>query len=280
LRKGIFPGAVLWKHSTPDDAGSPLRRAAAVDAMRATRFVKVRGVPVRCLVLGHGKPLVLLHGLAGSSAWWHRNLADLGRHHRVYFFDLPGFGGTARHGREFTLAKSGEWLGELLDVLGLSRPSILGYSMGALIAVRYAASRADALEKLVLVAPAIGLPHRSLLTGFLSLIRAAPYISPSFAPVLVFDALRAGPLNVLRAAVELLSAQIGEDLRAVRAPVLLLFGERDNLVPVSIGYMLQKVLQDSRLRVIPRAGHVLMHDRPLEFNQAVLEFLSEGAVAS
>src|SRR3954451_20551321 len=52
---------------------------------------------VRYQVQGEGDPLVLVHGLAGSSAWWVRNIGPLSRYYKVYLIDLPGFGSMRKH---------------------------------------------------------------------------------------------------------------------------------------------------------------------------------------
>jgi pimeloyl-ACP methyl ester carboxylesterase len=92
--------------------------------------------------------------------------------------------------------------------------------------------------------------------------------------VLLRDALRAGPATLWRAARDLLAEDVSEDLRRIAAPTLLVWGERDTLVPPATGDLLRKVIEDSRLLVVEGAGHVPMFDRPEEFDAALLAFLA------
>lgn len=89
------------------------------------------------------------------------------------------------------------------------------------------------------------------------------------------DALRAGPWTLWRAARDMLADDVRADLAAVRAPTLLVWGERDALVPPTLAASFADTLPDTRLALLPRAGHVPMQERPGDFAAAVLGFLDE-----
>ena len=57
----------------------------------AAHEIRVEGHPIRYEVAGEGEPLVLVHGLSGSTLWWSRNIPALAERHGVYLVDLPGF---------------------------------------------------------------------------------------------------------------------------------------------------------------------------------------------
>ena len=92
-------------------------------------------------------------------------------------------------------------------------------------------------------------------------------------PILTGDVLRAGPITVLRAADELLAQDFRPYLRCVRAPTLLVWGERDALVPLSVGELLHEEIPGSQLAVIPNAGHMPMYDDPDVAAETILRFL-------
>ena len=165
-----------------------------------------------------------------------------------------------------------------MDAVGLERAHLVGHSMGGYICLHLAASRPEAVRRLVLVAPA-GVPSGQSMVGYLGpLLEAALYATPSFLPVLVRDALRTGPATLWRAARDILAGDVREDLRRIRAPTLLIWGERDTLVPPAIGDLLRGEIPGSRLLVLERAAHVPMFDCPKEFNAALLSFLAEEPV--
>ena len=235
--------------------------------------VDVNGTPVRYRVAGAGEPVVLVHGLAGSTRWWAPNLPALAGRHRVHLIDLPGFG-AMRGGSKFVLGEAASWLGAWIDAMQLRCVDVVGHSMGAAIALRLAVTRPQTVRRLVLVAPAGLRTRRLMLSHLLPLLRAVGHAPPSFAVVLVRDALRAGPRTVWRAARQLLDEDVQEDLRRVRAPALLVFGERDPLVPAALGHVFRRELGGSRLLVLEGAGHIPMFDSPEAFQAAVLAFLA------
>jgi pimeloyl-ACP methyl ester carboxylesterase len=212
------------------------------------REVTVSGHPVRYEIAGKGDPVVLVHGLSGSTRWWNRNVPDLAEHYRVYLVNLPGFGALRRSGPRFVLAEATSWLLAWMEAVGLESAHLVGHSMGGYLSLRLAARRPEAVGRLVLVDP--------------------------FLPVLVRDALHAGPFTLLRTARDLLAEDVRDDLRRVEAPTLLVWGKRDPLIPPSIGDVMRAEIPDSRLLVIERAGHNPMFDRAEDFNRALLAFLA------
>ena len=92
--------------------------------------------------------------------------------------------------------------------------------------------------------------------------------------MLLHDATSAGPSTVLRAARELLAQDMQPELSSIRAPTLVVLGERDPLIPEAIGHIVEAAIPSARTVVIPGAGHVVMYDRPREFDAALLDFLA------
>ncbi|HEU5440732.1 MAG TPA: alpha/beta fold hydrolase [Ktedonobacterales bacterium] len=235
----------------------------------------VEGHPTRYAVCGAGDPLVLVHGLSGSWLWWARNLRALSSRYQVYLLDLPGFGTQGGLGRpRFALDQTTHWLAEWMKSARVPRAHFAGHSMGGYITLHLAAHRPELVRRLVLAAPAVFPMRRSLFSEVTPLVTALRRAAPSFLPILALDALRAGPLNLLRAATALLRADLHDQLRHVSAPTLLIWGQRDVLVPPAVGEHLRDELPDARLLAIPNAGHVVMYDRPRAFDEAALGFLA------
>jgi pimeloyl-ACP methyl ester carboxylesterase len=236
--------------------------------------VTVQGRPVAYQVVGSGEPVVLVHGLAGSLRWWQRNVAALAETHTVYLVNLPGFGTFRRRDHRFDLADASDWLAAWIEAVGIAPCHIVAHSMGAHIAIRVAARWPALVNRLVLVAPALVAGRRRLRSYPLALIPAGRAASLSFLPILALDALRAGPLTLLRAARSLCSHDIGAELGSVTAPTLLVWGDRDALVPATWASEVQAVIPDARLLILPGAGHVANYDRPGPFNAATRAFLA------
>jgi pimeloyl-ACP methyl ester carboxylesterase len=186
--------------------------------------------------------------------------------------DLIGFG-ASRARQRFVLAEAASYLTRWMDQLELERVSLVGHSMGGLIAAELAADAPERVERLVLVDPAALPIDARISTHALSLLNELRYVSPSFLPVLIADALRAGPLTLWRAAMALMLADLRPKLALIRAPTLVIWGEHDALVPVAFAQQLAEYLRYEELVVIKGAGHVSMWDRPQEFNRVLTEFL-------
>lgn len=239
------------------------------------RSVEVAGHDVRYRVAGEGPPLVLVHGLSGSSRWWTPVLPELAKRRTVLLVDLPGFGSLGRRSR-FVFSEASGWLLDWITAAEVGRPSLVGHSMGAAIAVRAAAARPDAFERLVLAAPA-GLVARPLLAHGVPFALALRHVRPRFGSVLVRDALVAGPRTLLRASFEVANADVRPDLRRVTAPTLVVVGGRDPLVPPAVAEVVRSELAGTQVVVLEEAAHVPMFDRPHEFAEAVLEFLDQAS---
>lgn len=272
-----------WRCGSSVIASRGRDRPGAADTLALERHEFRRaGATIHYQVAGAGAPVVLIHGLSGSGRWWVRNLPALARQFRVYVIDLIGFG-NSRAGPGFVLREAAACLADWLDGLGIGRARLVGHSMGGFIAADLAADQPSRVERLVLVSAA-GLPfERSRLGHALALGRGLYGLQPDFLPVLASDAYRAGPLTIMKAARELLSTDIRPKLCHVQAPTLLVWGERDSVVPLSLGQQLTRYLPRAQLAVIAGAGHVPMWDRPAEFNRLVLDFLdspSRAAISS
>jgi pimeloyl-ACP methyl ester carboxylesterase len=254
--------------------GRPNRVQGETEIWPLRHEVRVEGCPIGYEAAGEGEPVVLVHGLSGSTRWWFRNVRAIAQRHRIYLVDLPSFGTMRSLRRRFVLAETATWLSEWMEAAGLERAHLVGHSMGGYASVRLAASRPELVRRLVLVAPA-GVPaERSMLGHLVPLLLTARCASPAFMPVLVRDALRMGPMTLWRAARDLLAEDVRGDLENIEAPTLLVWGENDPLIPPAVGDLFRKKISNSRLLSLQKAGHVPMFDQPREFDAALLAFLA------
>lgn len=173
----------------------------------------------------------------------------------------------------FVLTQAASWLWQWMEAVGVERACFIGHSMGGAICIQLAAEHPDAVIRLVLAAPAIGLERRSVFHYTLPLLTGVRYMQPGFFPILLYDALRAGPATLLRAARDLLAHDLHTAIKEISSPSLLLWGENDTLVPAALGQQLCAEMSDAHLIILKRAGHVCMFDQATEFNKHVLTFL-------
>ncbi len=229
-----------------------------------------------------GTPLLLMHGLSGSSKWWYRNVAGLAVRHRVVIPDLIGFGRTRRATYRLpTLDTVAGVMAEWMDALEIARPSVVGHSMGGQLAIHLAARSPERVDRLVLV-DAAGIPrHLSPAKLMRFAAEAAPlwrWGDPRFLPVIARDALRAGPWTIVQAITHILRDDVRALLPRVQAPTLIVWGERDTLVPLTDSWEMRQRIPNSQLAVLRAASHNPMVDRPADFNRLVLRFLDGETV--
>jgi pimeloyl-ACP methyl ester carboxylesterase len=203
--------------------------------------------------------IVCVHGLAGSPRWWRPVLSRLEARYDVELLDM----------RDVAPAEGAEWLAAHMS----PETTVIAHSLGGLLAAQVAARRP--LHKLVLVAPA-GVPTgRHPVLELLSLAATVFTVRPLFLLTLVLDALRWGPLAIIRGGRYAIGSDLRHDLQHISVPTLVVWGERDRLVPTRLAQTWTDSIPNARLELIPGTAHIPMVENPSAFVQAVLDFLDE-----
>lgn len=232
---------------------------------------------IHALAAGHGGPaVVLLHGLSGSGRWWRRNVPGLAAEFRLLIPDVIGFGRSRCPGRMPSFAELADILCRWLRHLGHERVHLVGHSMGGEIAVHLAVRYPALVQRLVLAAPA-GIPRpltpRQAVRSAAQLVPPRVWGDPWFFPVILGDALAAGPRTILQALGHILRDDVRPLLDRIQAPTLVVWGERDTLVPVEQATEFRDRIPNARLALLRGAAHNVMVDRPQAFNTLVARFL-------
>jgi pimeloyl-ACP methyl ester carboxylesterase len=239
--------------------------------------------------LGAGPPLIALHGASSSgSVDFAAQLPGLATAFLVYLPDARGHGRTRwdpSHG--FHAEQLVDDLEGLVDALGLSTVHLLGFSMGGLTALAYAARRPDRVRTLVIagVSPERE-PRASVVRALLDPVRIerddrawadqlARRHDPGQGPG---GWRRLLPAIATDVATQPLLAP--RDLRAVTAPALVACGDRDPFVPVDQAWRLARQLVDGRLVVAPDCGHEVLSERPALLNEAIAGFYRSTEAAA
>lgn len=226
---------------------------------------------------GSGAPVVLLHGLGGSSDWWRRNFDVIAERHDVAAIDLVGFGRNRFFLRRSALPLKFDEIAALLVrwiESSFRQPvHLVGNSLGGQIAIHVAAARPDLVRSLVLV-DSTGIPFEiAPMRHFENL--AMPRGLWSFFIILFRDLFRAGPTATALAFARLLRDDARPLMEKLTLPVLLLWGEHDPLVPLDYARRMQEVMPHAKLRVVDHAGHVPMWENAPTFNRELLAFFDE-----
>ncbi|HET6501685.1 MAG TPA: alpha/beta hydrolase [Amycolatopsis sp.] len=256
------------------------------------------GVRIRVRRIGTGRPVVLVHGLMASGEVWFRQERPLAQDHDVIIPDLRGHGRSGKPTDGHTVEDHAADLDAVLEALNVERADVVGWSMGAVVAMHYAATRPAKVGRLALLSatPMMvtqedfehAVPFDGLRPMLRGLITDFPGTARGFAELLtapeddasVVDLLYSLALETtgITAAAAILGVGCG-DLRGAIAridrPTLVLHGELDQIVPSAAGRWVSEQIPGSRFEVFAGASHAFLLTRPDEVTARLREFLSQ-----
>jgi pimeloyl-ACP methyl ester carboxylesterase len=288
-----------WWLYTPDKPRAVLE---AEYAASGSEFVQAAGMRLHVRDSGprDAPAIVLLHGFGSSLDTWEPWAGVLAARFRVIRFDLPGFGLTGPDPTgDYSDDRSVHVLAALMDRLGVAHATLVGNSMGGKIAWTFAAMLPQRVDKLILISPD-GFASPGFAYGQKAQVPAAarllPYVlpaalvrmtlAPAYAdPSLLSDAtvrryrdlmLAPGVRAAMLARMRQVELQPPETmLGRIKAPTLLLWGERDAMIPFSNAQDYLRAIPDSRLAALPTLGHVPQEEAPGPSLAPVLAFLAQ-----
>jgi pimeloyl-ACP methyl ester carboxylesterase len=286
LFSAMAVGAALAWLYTPDKGRADLESKYAGPP---SRFIEVAGIRLHLRDTGpkSASALIFLHGFGSSLQTWDDWARNLGADHRVICYDLPGFGLTgADPTADYSDRRSIAVLLALLDRLGVARASVVGNSMGGRIAWTFAAQNPSRTDKLVLISPD-GFASPGVEYGATSkaplMMRALPYVLPSFmlrdslAPAFAnVDVITDGLFTryrdmmlapgVRQAIVDRMNQMALVDpvplLKSIQAPTLLMWGEKDRMIPFANSADYLRALPNATLAALPGVGHIPQEEAP------------------
>ena len=257
--------------------------------MTEMNYVDLHGERLAYRDAGAGEALLLIHGMAGSSATWRAVIPELSKKYRVVAPDLLGHGESAKPRGDYSLGAFAALLRDLLDELGISRATVVGQSLGGGVAMQLTYQHRDYCQRLVLISSGGLGPDLSWILRILS-APGAELVLPVVAPQPVLSVgnklgswlmsagihspsageiwnaysslsdqqTRQAFLRTLRSVVD----YRGQAVSALNKlhlsyglPTLLIWGEQDRIIPVAHGHAAHDAVPDSRLEVLAGVGH-------------------------
>jgi pimeloyl-ACP methyl ester carboxylesterase len=286
------------------------RRSEPADPT-AARHLTLHGHNVAYRAAGEAGPaIVLVHGITSNSATWERVLAPLGAHHRVVAPDLFGHGESAKPRGDYSLGAYASGVRDLLGALAIDKATIVGHSLGGGVAMQLAYQFPDLAERLVLVDSGGLGPEVSPLLRAATLPGAEIVLPLLTRPGLLNAGAGAGRLlgrlglqvgtdlremarghasladhearqaflSTLRAIVDVGGQRVDARDRlylAAELPTLIVWGERDPIIPVAHGRGAARLIPGSRLEIFPGAGHFPHVEEPERFAELLSGFIAD-----
>ena len=250
---------------------------------------------------GQGSAVVLIHGMFGDFLDWEPVLQPLSRSHRVIALDLPGFGSSSKPRREYTAEFLLANLVQLLRHLSIDRATLVGNSFGGQIAILYALSSPESVAKLVLVNSGGFQRFTPEETAFTesrfneaglaaltpeinTLLFSVVFAQPSAASAAYLERQNAKltrqdyPAYAYAIASNIrlsLSTYLLDRLPEVACPTLLVWGEKDLVLPLPQARLAVSLLAHGEIAIIPACGHAPQLECPAEFLSSVKPFLEK-----
>jgi pimeloyl-ACP methyl ester carboxylesterase len=266
--------------------------------------VSVDGINISYIEKGKGNPIVLVHGIPTSSFLWRNMIEELSTHGRVIALDLPGFGfSDPPQNGDYSISNYARVLARFLQALSIEQATLVCHDLGGPITLTYALRHPDKLERLIILDTFL---HRDIppwpLTmkmakirpigeifmwlGGESIARAGlqggvmdksrisegvvkRYYMPDGNP----DKLNRSMLGMLRIDYRKDLEFIEKNLKTIKKPTLILWGENDKFLPLYLGERIQKDIKGSKMEKIPNCGHFVQEDQPGRARKAISEFL-------
>ena len=270
--------------------------------------VSVNGINISYIEEGEGMPLVFVHGIPTSSFLWRNMIGELSAHGRVIALDLPGFGySDPPPNGDYTISNYARLLESFLVALSIERSTLICHDFGGPIVLTYALRHPEKYGRLIIldtflhtdlppwplsmkIAKIRPIGEIFMWLGGESIARAGleegvihkPLISDGvvrryYMPDGNPDKLNRTMLGTLRIDYMEDLEFIEKNLRTVEKPTLILWGEDDKYLPLSLGDRIHKDIAGSEMATIPNCGHFIQEDHPERATKIIAEFLGRKA---
>jgi pimeloyl-ACP methyl ester carboxylesterase len=254
-------------------------------------FVEVADVRLQLRYGGTGEPLLVLHGELGVPGWL-RAYELLAEHFTVYVPSLPGFGQSARPDWIISVRDLAAWVTWFVRDLHLSQPlNVIGCSMGGWIAAEIATVNAALFKKMVLVGAAglkpeggevwdyfVHAPREAFTQAFYDPERVPEYVQyygKSWTPE---EEIQAESNREMASRLlwkpYMRSHTLPGLLRGIATPTLVVWGREDAIIPLNVCQLYQRAIPGATANIIESCGHMPEMEKPTEFVQVVLDFLT------
>jgi len=256
----------------------------------------VRDIDLYYEIAGQGQPILFIHGLGSSSRDWEPQVAFFAKHYQVVTFDVRGHGQSDKPPGPYSIPLFATDTAELIKSLGIAPAHIIGISMGGMIAFQLAVSAPDLVRSLVIVNSGpefilrtfkerIGGLQRLLIVRLLGMRKMGQVLSKRLFPKPEHEELRRVFVerwaeNDRRAYSDAMRAIVGwsvsDCLGDIRSPTLVITADED-YAPVSLKEAYVAKMPQAELVVIADSRHATPAERPEQFNEALMAFLSRQA---
>jgi pimeloyl-ACP methyl ester carboxylesterase len=241
-----------------------------------TGYAGVNGIKLFYAEIGHGPPVVMLHGGLASSDYLGNQARALSSHHRVILMDSRGHGRSTRDARPFGYDLMSDDVIALMDKLKIGKADIVGWSDGAIIGLDLALHHPDRIGRVF--AFAANVTTDGVVEGVEK--------NPTFAAYMARAGKEYARLSTTPKQYPAFVEQISKmwasepnwsaaDLHSIKSPVLVVDGDHDEAIRREHTEYIAATIPAARLVILPNVSHFAFLQDPSGFNAALLDFLDK-----
>jgi len=244
--------------------------------------ITINGIKTNYQVFGEGKPFLILHGWGSFSDRWVTVAEQISKGgFKVIVPDLPGFGKSDIPAVPWNMNNYINWLEAFVKELNLKEFYLMGHSFGGALAVKLTIKHPQDVKKLFLAAAASVRKKTAKKAAFKNISKVAklftwlpfyPFLRKAFYKFVIRKSDYPYVEGVMK---ETFKNVIFEDLAQftgfIRTPTVIIWGDKDKATPVEDAYFMNKKIKNSKLVIIPGAGHILNRENPEILAEKILE---------
>jgi len=253
-------------------------------------IIYIDGLKINFDDMGNGEPLLILHGWGGSSNSWAKVQAILvNKGYRVIVPDLPGFGDSQEPQKPQTVGDYSDFVLKFVEKLNLSSLFLLGHSFGGRVAIKFTKQNPQRVKKLILCdASGIKLELDSKAKAISALSRFGNTLFSKrvfsefkkMAKSIFYFFLRhrdyVRARGVMRETLKLVIAEdLLPELSAIKNQTLIIWGQKDNMVPLKAAYIFKEKIVNSELKIFPKIKHNPHREIPEELSETIDQFFKK-----
>jgi pimeloyl-ACP methyl ester carboxylesterase len=233
-----------------------------------------------------GREVVLfIHGAGGGEYTWSYQKGFFEKQFNPIIIELPGHGKSGGDGEQ-EIGKYAEHVHDFLKVMGLSKVTLVGHSMGGAIVQTLALTHPEVINKIVLVGTGAKLKVFPIIldgikNNFKETVRKITRFA--YSRKVSSDVIERGISDLMQCRPEVLYGDflacdrfdIMNEVEKIDLPTLVLCGDEDELTPVKYSQFLHRQIKHSKIEILSNAGHMVMMESPQAFNEKIGEFIGD-----
>ncbi len=240
------------------------------------------GSMVHYEALGRGRPIVFLHGWAGSWRYWINSMQVASTSFRAYAIDLFGFGDTAPSPENYTLDKQADLINRFLAEMGIGKVALVGHDLGALVALTFIKQQPKSVDRIMAINCPLeyeALNSRMRTASATEMVEWLTSRSPE-AIAALSDASKVNPQAVSVSMTDSQSNHLFDDVRNLGVPSLFVYGTNNPALPLPAQDKTDALPLHMHQVNLEGAGHFPMVDNATQFNRLLTDFLALDSGAS